>query len=555
MLAFLLHPLSTPLVNYTCRNRHFLLPPDEYALATAGHISPALRQRSSSYYWSHTASDPAQQTARHDAICTKQGGWHLRTFGSHGRWATAAAEKCGPPNAGVAMSVKAGVLDTCKAFTLDDLPEDWRKAHGLNNHTRGAGWWRWKPYYLLNELRSVPHGDVIVHADYDIVISKTPAALWCLGQNSPQGVATFHFPCLTDRAWTKRETTLALGATDAMLDSATLYAGIVVLRRTAETEAFLQEWLDWTLKGELATDHLDPAVQQEPVFVEHRHDQAILSLVAKRRGIKSYPFPTAQHDVRDVWAWEAGYCQAGFEWPLPDFRPLVFTKSWPRGVYITHYKEMGRMKESMEQCLAQEPRTRHLPLPDYVGSARVLTELRAQARLRAAIESGAVLGGGFPRRQARRKGNQLAEAHEEASWSPAVLAAAARQPAVEMQHKEQHRAEIRAGLAGCGANQSYGGLFYEGRPYLWVASGCRGIFLCAGTAMRCGNHFAPKELERMLAQSKTGKGRLNVCSCDLTEGLEEGRYYFDGVLRMSYTSATFSVVYREREHRIRAPSM
>ena len=56
---------------------------------------------------------------------------------------------------------------------------------------------------------------------------------------------------------------------------------------------------------------------QDASFVEHRHDQSLLSLLAKKRGLKSYPLPTTTHDVRDVWAWEAGYCKPGFEWPLP----------------------------------------------------------------------------------------------------------------------------------------------------------------------------------------------------------------------------------------------
>ena len=69
--------------------------------------------------------------------------------------------------------------------------------------------------------------------------------------------------------------------------------------------------------GELATDRLEPGVAQDASFVEHRHDQSLLSLLAKKRGLKSYPLPTTTHDVRDVWAWEAGYCQPGFQWPLP----------------------------------------------------------------------------------------------------------------------------------------------------------------------------------------------------------------------------------------------
>ena len=196
-----------PLTNFTCRRRDMLLTPDEAALALRGSIAPSLRQRSSSYYWHAVSRD---EQAKHEAICTKRAGWHLRTFGSHANWALAAEEKCGA-KVGVARLVRRGELDSCAARRLEDLPASWRERAGVNNHTRGGGWWRWKPYYLLRELRAVRQGDVMVHTDYDLQLTSQPAALWCLGQNAAQGVATFHFPCLTDRAWTKAEVASALG--------------------------------------------------------------------------------------------------------------------------------------------------------------------------------------------------------------------------------------------------------------------------------------------------------------------------------------------------------
>ena len=57
--------------------------------------------------------------------------------------------------------------------------------------------------------------------------------------------------CLTGRAWTKAEVASALGSSAAMLDTATLYAGLLVIRRTPEAEAFLEEWLALTMRGAL----------------------------------------------------------------------------------------------------------------------------------------------------------------------------------------------------------------------------------------------------------------------------------------------------------------
>ena len=130
-----------------------------------------------------------------------------------------------------------------------------------------------------------------------------------------------------------RELGSSLG-TEAMLSTVQVYGGLVIARKTAESLAFVREWLRWTLEGTWATDAHDPS-RQHREFIAHRHDQSILSLLAKKRGIKTYPFPTRAHDVRDVWSWDAGYCEAGFNWPLPNHRP------WNYYGYITHYLEIS----------------------------------------------------------------------------------------------------------------------------------------------------------------------------------------------------------------------
>ena len=75
-----------------------------------------------------------------------------------------------------------------------------------------------------------------------------------------------------------------------------------MLRKTPFALRFLREWLSWATSGEHITDAWDPA-RQYPGFQQHRHDQSILSLLAKRHRLKTFPLPTAAHDTRDIWAW------------------------------------------------------------------------------------------------------------------------------------------------------------------------------------------------------------------------------------------------------------
>ena len=251
-----------------CRRKTFTnLTADQLALARDGTIPQRLRSASPVFYWQTTR----QHRSRREAICTKNTAWHATTFGSHGKFADLARLKCRR-----AAQVRP-VISSCTNLTLQDLPPRWAKANGATRGSRGAGYWRWKPYTLLRRLQALGDGEVpralelqashpnpnanpnpgpgpgpnpsvplvitatfadpdqvLVHFDYDLAIGHNLSALYCLGQNAPRGVATFHFPCWTDRGWTKRELADAFNATDQMLDTAQVYAGLVVLRKMSE---------------------------------------------------------------------------------------------------------------------------------------------------------------------------------------------------------------------------------------------------------------------------------------------------------------------------------
>lgn len=201
---------------FTCRERALTnLSADQGSLAHDGLISPRLRRRSTVHYW-QTAR---QRQSRYEAVCTKQTKWHLSTFGSHGHFSYLAAQRCEFNARGFPQPVSAPDADSCRNYSLASLPPSWKESHGVAQGTRGAGWWRWKPFLLQQRLREIGDGEVLVHVDYDLLLGQDSSALYCLGQNAQHGVAAFHMPCFTERAWTKRELADALGADDAMLDS------------------------------------------------------------------------------------------------------------------------------------------------------------------------------------------------------------------------------------------------------------------------------------------------------------------------------------------------
>ena len=216
--------------NMTCRGVHFAGMGGALGRMACGREVPLeLSSRSHVHFWRNRS---VASTARHEGVCTKASGsrWHILTFGSHGAHLFKAKNYiCAPAR-------KIGA-DTCRAANLTDVEQassrEWMAAHGVNLTMRGIGYWRWKPLLIQAALRRLPRGDVLMWMDRDLRIFNRPLdMLFCIGQNVRKGVAGFHFPCFTERKWTKRELVDAMGADEAMLETVQLYAGLLVLRKT-----------------------------------------------------------------------------------------------------------------------------------------------------------------------------------------------------------------------------------------------------------------------------------------------------------------------------------
>lgn len=215
---------------------------------------------------------------------------------------------------------------------------------------------------------------MLLYADRDVPIgrNRSLAPLFCLGQNRPDGIAAFHTPCMIDRAWTNRATTSAmLGARattggDLMLDTVTVWAGLLVLRKGQSALRLLEEWAAWA--NGTAFDGRDGDTKRRPQcgvggggedarFCRHTNDQSVLSLLLKQRGVKTFPVPISEHDTSDVWAWEAGLCDA--PWPLQR------SSSLERGA---DYRDAYGPVDTVEHLCQRMQGGWGPPMLDYVGS-------------------------------------------------------------------------------------------------------------------------------------------------------------------------------------------
>ena len=109
-----------------------------------------------------------------------------------------------------------------------------------------------------------------------VLLDHEPWSLFCLEPTVEAGVAGY-FRAHRPRVDEARAP--AIGADDRMMDSAQLYGGLVVLRNGLVARRFVGEWLHWAASR--ARDRRVRPRRQHPRFRGHRHDQSILSLLAR----------------------------------------------------------------------------------------------------------------------------------------------------------------------------------------------------------------------------------------------------------------------------------
>lgn len=94
--------------------------------------------------------------------------------------------------------------------------------------------------------------------------------------------------------WTKRDTLIIMGVDHpSFYNSSAGVASYLVVRKSAMSVAFVSEWLEYAQDSRALTD--DGNVLGLPNyegFREHRHDQSILGLLAKKRNLTIYPDPS-----------------------------------------------------------------------------------------------------------------------------------------------------------------------------------------------------------------------------------------------------------------------
>jgi hypothetical protein len=186
-----------------------------------------------------------------------------------------------------------GKFDTATIFTYNDIDNDFlEKNKSILSLKRGAGYWLWKPYIINKTLEKINDDDIIFYLDskyyfiedftnlYLDYMKTNDILVW---KNRPNE-SVYHM-----KKWCKMDVIHKYNMFDKVFNENVedCWAGALIIKKTEKTIMYMKEWLDMCCDHDDLTD-VASTIENSSFFIEHRHDQSMLSIILHKHNIKMH---------------------------------------------------------------------------------------------------------------------------------------------------------------------------------------------------------------------------------------------------------------------------
>ena len=157
---------------------------------------------------------------------------------------------------------------------------------------RGVGYWLWKPLIIAETLRKMDDGDVVLYMDagMEVIGDLTPLVQLC---QLTEPVVLFGNATDSNARWTKRDTFALMNCDEpAYWHGPHCDAAMCLFRKCPTAVKFVAEWQRYASNENILTDLPNISGPNLPAYQDHRHDQAVVSLLAQKHEINLYRAPS-----------------------------------------------------------------------------------------------------------------------------------------------------------------------------------------------------------------------------------------------------------------------
>jgi len=245
-----------------------------------------------------------------------------------------------------------GVDKVCEYGPKDLEGTDfWIRHKDILVQSKGAGYYLWKPWVILQVLQQTAPGDFVLYVDSGAEIVADVRPLMDVAK-SASGILLFGNHGRPNRFWNKRDCYVLMDCdTIKCHEAEQVNAAFLGFIAGPLAEGFVKEWLSHCTDPRKLTDMPSQCGQPElPGFIENRYDQSVLSLLAFKKGMHRYRDPSQYgNHLKLIHLRVPGeYLQLPYAAPRTDS---------PYGTLFNHHRETSASPSSRNRMISSATRT------------------------------------------------------------------------------------------------------------------------------------------------------------------------------------------------------
>lgn len=180
--------------------------------------------------------------------------------------------------------------------------EYYKNHSSIFKNIRGFGYYIWKPFIIYNELLKCDYGDYVVYSDCgkgngsSINKNISPLITWCENHNNGLLAGLYYPLSKSNSKWTKRDC-FHLMECDSYeyIEHCQVMGGRSVWKKTEFNMNLIVEWIKMCVDPRISTDYENTCgLQNYDDFIDHRHDQSIITNLVLKNKIKCFGTPDEQ---------------------------------------------------------------------------------------------------------------------------------------------------------------------------------------------------------------------------------------------------------------------